>query len=99
MCFPTLLLCAAADVAAAGGARTLAELSDVLLAARYDVSKLSTLELLRWDYKQAARPLRYCHPRDLLQQISHLCDYKQLTPEITKQYFDMAVENYFTKVK
>ena len=38
-----------------GGARTLAELSARLLAARYDVSTLTTLELMRWDYKEAVR--------------------------------------------
>ena len=51
---PRIVPCPA-DAAAVGGARSLAELSDVLLAARYDVSQLSTLELLRWDYKQGVR--------------------------------------------
>jgi hypothetical protein len=40
-----------------GGARTLAELSDTLLAARYDVRKFSTVELMRWDYKELVRHL------------------------------------------
>jgi hypothetical protein len=73
VCFPTLF-CAAADVAAVGGARTLAELSEVLLAARYDVSKLSTLELLRWDYKQAARPMGGGSGQTLAVGIAAICE-------------------------
>ena len=42
-------------VAQLGGAATIGELSDRLLAARYDVRALSTLELMRWDYKEAVR--------------------------------------------
>ena len=41
-----------------GGATTLAELSARLLQARYDVRNLSTVELMRWDYKQARRGAR-----------------------------------------
>ena len=43
------------EAARVGGATTIAQLSEVLLAARYDVSALTTLELLRWDYKEGER--------------------------------------------
>ena len=49
--------CACTEAARVGGARTIAELSGTLLAARYDVRSLSTVELMRWDYKEATRPL------------------------------------------
>ena len=38
-----------------GNAKTLPELSDALLAARYDVAALTTVELMRWDYKEVVR--------------------------------------------
>lgn len=43
------------EAARVGGATTIAELSDRLLEARYDVSQLTPLELLRWDYKESVR--------------------------------------------
>ena len=39
---------------------------------------------------------RYCHPRDLLSQINSYCTYKGCPLEITNDYIDMAVENYFS---
>lgn len=46
------------DAARVGGASSISELSDTLLAARYDVRALSTLELMRWDYKEGVRAAR-----------------------------------------
>lgn len=46
-------------------------------------------------YKKAGRAMRCCHPRDLLLQIRSFCAYKESPMEITREYFDMAVENYF----
>jgi predicted ATPase with chaperone activity len=47
-------------------------------------------------YRQKRRPLRRCHPRDLLLQIYNCCAYNGLPMEMTQEYFDLAVENYFT---
>ena len=41
------------------------------------------------------RPFRCCQPRDLLLQIRNYCRYTNLPPEMTPEYFDFAVENYF----
>jgi len=54
--------------------------------------------LLETHYRQAGRNLRCCHPRDLLLQVRNFCRYRNVPPEMTKEYFDFAVENYFAVV-
>ncbi len=54
--------------------------------------------LLEKHYRQSKRALRRCHPRDLLLQIHHYCTYNGLEMEMTPEYFDMVVDNYFTVV-
>jgi predicted ATPase with chaperone activity len=54
--------------------------------------------LLERHYRPANRPLRRCHPRDLLVQIRNYCAFLDLPLEMTPTYFDVAVENYFTVV-
>lgn len=49
-------------------------------------------------YKPFNRGFRRCHPRDLLLQIYNYCKYMDLPVEMTPEYFDIAVENYFTVV-
>jgi hypothetical protein len=51
--------------------------------------------LVETHYRQADRPLRFCHPRDLLLQIRNYCKYHDRPAEMTKEYFDLAIENYF----
>jgi hypothetical protein len=51
--------------------------------------------LIRRHYAPKNRPFRYCHPRDILMQIRSYCSYKDCPLEITDEYLDMAVENYF----
>jgi len=46
-------------------------------------------------YRAANRPLRFCHPRDLLLQVANYCKYHACPPDMTPAYFDRAVENYF----
>ncbi len=46
-------------------------------------------------YRRANRPFRCCHPRDLLLQVRSYCAYKGHPTVLTKELFDMAVENYF----
>ena len=46
----------------------------------------------------AKRPLRRCHPRDLLVQVQNYCAYNDLPVEMKPDYFDVVVENYFTVV-
>ena len=42
------------------------------------------------------RPFRCCQPRDLLLQVRNLCLYRNLTMELTNEYFDFAAAVYFT---
>jgi predicted ATPase with chaperone activity len=55
--------------------------------------------LIREHYQKNSRPLRRCHARDLLEQVIYYCDYNELPLEITEQYLDHAVQNYFTALK
>ncbi len=52
--------------------------------------------LLERHYHTAGRGLRFCHPRDLLRQIEHFCHVHELTPSVTSDRIDVAVQNYFS---
>jgi predicted ATPase with chaperone activity len=54
--------------------------------------------LLATHYRPIKRPLRRCHPRDLLLQIHSYCVYNDLEVELKSEYLDLVVENYFTVV-
>ena len=54
--------------------------------------------LLENHYRRCNRHLRRCHPRDLLLQIRNYCAYLGLPMALKTEYFDVAVENYFTVV-
>jgi len=47
---------------------------------------------------QGKRPLRRCHPRDLLNQVRNYCAYNGKPVEMKPEYFDRVVESYFTVV-
>ncbi len=51
--------------------------------------------LLARHYRNVNRPLRFCHPRDLLLQIRSYCIYQNRPLELLDEYFDLACENYF----
>jgi hypothetical protein len=51
--------------------------------------------LQRRHYAPARRPLRACHPRDLLDQVTALCRYRGLKPKITRELLDRACAAYF----
>lgn len=51
--------------------------------------------LIEKHYRQKGRPFRYCQPRDLLLQVRNYCSYRKRPLELTAEYFDLAVENYF----
>jgi hypothetical protein len=46
-------------------------------------------------YNEVNRHFRCCQPRDLLMQIRNYCLFQNLPLELTDEYFDFAVENYF----
>jgi hypothetical protein len=51
--------------------------------------------LQRRHYGPAARPLRSCHPRDILDQVTALCRYRGIEPAITRELLDAACASYF----
>jgi hypothetical protein len=51
--------------------------------------------LQRRHYAPTRRPMRACHPRDLLDQVTALCRYRGQEPEITRELLDAACRAYF----
>ena len=51
--------------------------------------------LVERHYKLASRPMRFCHPRDLLQQVVHLAAYRGVEAVAGPEELDHAVRNYF----
>jgi hypothetical protein len=50
-------------------------------------------------YSLNRRPMRACHPRDLLDQVTALCRYRGSAPEITRDLLDKACRAYFVHEK
>jgi hypothetical protein len=73
--------------------RQLVKLMAGKLNIRYDESVLDYL--IEVHYRSVNRPFRCCQPRDLLLQIVNYCRYMSQQPEMTREYVDYAVENYF----
>jgi predicted ATPase with chaperone activity len=73
--------------------RRLFEIMGQHLQVRY--SREAVDYLMATHYKANNRALRFCHPRDLLLQVSNYCKYRDRPAEMTPEYFDRAVENYF----
>lgn len=51
--------------------------------------------LIATHYRKVNRPLRFCHPRDLLLHIRNDCKYHDCPPDMTPEHFDRAITNYF----
>jgi len=52
-------------------------------------------ERLVEQYKTTGRPMRACHPRDLMLQARSYCMYHKLPVELTEESLTFALENYF----
>jgi predicted ATPase with chaperone activity len=52
--------------------------------------------LIETHYTPYGRPLRRCHPRDLLSQIKNYCIYYGRPMELRPDYLDRVVRSYFT---
>ncbi|MCU0878065.1 MAG: AAA family ATPase [Pirellulaceae bacterium] len=52
-------------------------------------------ELIARHFVDVGRPLRYCQPRDLMQQVQIYCDFHDLPLALTSKAVDVAVQNYF----
>jgi predicted ATPase with chaperone activity len=46
-------------------------------------------------YRKTGRPFRCCQPRDLMLQVRNFCHFRNCPPEMTNEFMDFAVENYF----
>jgi hypothetical protein len=51
--------------------------------------------LQRRHYGPMRRPLRACHPRDLLEHVTAMCRYRGIEPVITRELLDAACSAYF----
>jgi len=51
--------------------------------------------LIERHYKMAKRPMRFCHPRDLLLQVVHLCEYQGRDIKAGPPEWDRVTSNYF----
>ncbi len=67
------------------------------LAAKADCQcDLATIHyLLDTHYQPVNRPLRFCHPRDLLRQVRNYCEFHKQELAATSETLDIAVRNYF----
>jgi predicted ATPase with chaperone activity len=52
--------------------------------------------VLEKHYRARNRPMRFCHPRDLLYQVSNACSLYGQRPEMTREHIDVAIQNYFS---
>lgn len=52
--------------------------------------------LLTRHYRPVNRPMRRCHPRDILTQIRNYCRYNDLPFETRPDYFDRVANSYFS---
>ena len=54
--------------------------------------------LLTRHFGETGRPLRYCHPRDLLLQVKAFCEFHDQPLVLTPKSLDIAVKNYFARL-
>jgi hypothetical protein len=52
--------------------------------------------LLSRHYGADGRPMRFCHPRDLVHQIGIFCRFRGLAPAVSPQAVDAAATDYFS---
>ena len=63
---------------------------------KFEYHQQSVDYLIQKHYKETKRPFRCCQPRDLLLQVRNYCLYQQLKQELKPDYFDFAVNTYFS---
>ncbi|MBI2862047.1 MAG: ATP-binding protein, partial [Chloroflexi bacterium] len=54
--------------------------------------------LLRKHYVEAKRELRSCHPRDIIDQIGAIAQYRRVPPSLQEDLIDQACRAYFVKL-
>jgi hypothetical protein len=63
--------------------------------AQYQYEAEALEYLIEHHYRTVHRPLRYCHPRDLLRQVRNYCEFHGKPPVVSRETLDVAVTNYF----
>jgi hypothetical protein len=53
------------------------------------------VRLIEHHYRAVHRPLRYCHPRDLIRQVKNFCEFHGRPLSVTRETLEVAVTNYF----
>jgi predicted ATPase with chaperone activity len=61
--------------------------------AKCSCDAMSVEWLLETHYQ--SRPLRFCHPRDLLRQVRNFCEFHNQPMTANRETLDVAVRNYF----
>ena len=51
--------------------------------------------LIQKHYAAKNREMRYCHARDLVDQVTSFCDFQEIPLELTEKTADVAAYNYF----
>ncbi len=51
--------------------------------------------LIAQHYAAEQRTMRFCHPRDLLRQITNYCSFAEQSPKVSRKAIDSAVKTYF----
>lgn len=54
--------------------------------------------LLATHYRPHQRPLRYCHPRDLIEQVANFCTFYDRPRVLTNESLDAAAKTYFAEI-
>jgi hypothetical protein len=60
------------------------------------VTQVQILSMIERHFLATGRPMRCCHPRDLLLQVRSYCRFHRIPLELTEESMAFAVENYFT---
>ena len=54
--------------------------------------------LLREYYIKPSKPMRACHPRDLVNEILDIAHYRNIRPQLTRELTDEACKAYFVEL-
>ncbi len=49
-------------------------------------------------YRKSNRPMRRCHPRDLLKQVKNSCSYRKIRLQLKAELLDQAWRTYFSEL-
>lgn len=65
----------------------------------FDYESDAVNHLIETYYQDSDRPMRRCHPRDLLLQVRNYCTYHDIPFEMRPEHFDKVATGFFTRVR